>query len=170
MAGRKITDEMIDRIAQWDLQGWSLRAMAAELPVSKEVVRRNLLKIRKARREYRNVKESHFLHQLDILKAEAWAASRRPVVTTREGKDGTTTITTMPPIAAMRIVLDILREQTRLLGMGSGKPEQQGDVRDAPNVVNVIIKDRKELAEGMSRMSLGLFKSRLLPDQPRNGE
>ena len=44
MAARKITDEMIDRIATWDLQGWSLRDMAAELPVSKEVVRRNLLK------------------------------------------------------------------------------------------------------------------------------
>lgn len=66
----------------------------------------------------------------------------------------------------MRIVLDIIRDQTRLLGMGNPKPEET-DIGHVPHVVNVLVNSREELAEGMA---LGIFKSRLLPEMPLNGE
>ena len=68
MAARKITDDILDQIATLDLMGYSLAESAEKLGLGRETIRRHRAKIREQRQEYRNVKESAFIHQYDLLR------------------------------------------------------------------------------------------------------
>jgi len=163
MAQRKVTDDKLEIISRMDLEGETLQDIGKEIGVSKNTVKKHLDRIRIERRESRSVKAWHFLEQLDELKRQTWQMFKQNVIETRADKNGTTITTKGPPIHAARVVLDILREQARILGLGSTKIELSGDINLAPKVVNVVVKDRAELERAMS---LGVFESAMLPAPP----
>lgn len=143
MAQRKVTQDKLDELAIMDAQGESSGAMAKHLGVSRPTVAKHLKRIQAERRENRlHLFDAH-MEQLNELKRQHWRHVE---------KSGD-----INP-AAGRLVLDIIKEQNRMLGIGQTNINIESETI-RPQVAIVTVDDRSELSKAMS---LDVFQDRLV--------
>ena len=167
MAARKVTEDMIDRLAEWDLEGYGQEYIAKQLGIATRTVSTHLKRVRAERREIRNHQAEDYLYQLDRLKREMWIASRSSVEEVRVDDNGVTTTTKGPPIAAARLVLDCIMAQCKILGYGADRIDIHHKGMAAPQVVMVSVKNREELKKAMT---LQEFRAKTIPMTPGRGK
>jgi IS30 family transposase len=143
MAARKVTQDKLDELAMMDARGESSGAMAKHLGVSKPTVLKHLKRIQAERRENRLQLFDAHMEQLNELKRQHW----RHVEQNGE----------INP-AAGRLVLDILKEQNRMLGIGQTNINIESETIQ-PQVAIVTVDDRSELSKAMS---LDVFQDKLI--------
>jgi len=143
MAQRKVTQDKLDELAMMDAQGEGTGAMAKHLGVSKPTVYKHLKRIQAERRENRlHLFDAH-MEQLNELKRQHWRHVE---------KSGD-----INP-AAGRLVLDIIKEQNRMLGIGQTNINIESETIQ-PQVAIVTVDDRSELSKAMS---LDVFQDKLI--------
>lgn len=143
MAQRKVTQDKLDELAMLDAQGEATGAMAKHLGVSKPTVLKHLKRIHQERRENRLHLFDVHMEQLNELKRQHW----RHVEQNGE----------INP-AAGRLVLDIIKEQNRMLGIGQTNINIESETVQ-PSVAIVTVDNRDELSKAMS---LDVFQDKLI--------
>ena len=143
MARRKMTDEKLDELAMLDSQGEPKGAMAKHFGVTRRTLEKHLDRVRAERRENRlHLFDAH-MDQLNELKRQHWR---------HVDKGGELNA------AAGRLVLDIIKEQNRMLGIGQTNINIESETIQ-PQVVNVTVDSREELAKAMT---LDVFQEKLI--------